>query len=315
MRWPSGVDGVYAYEDAALKTLSRAAAMGAARILDLPSLHWGAQERIWRDEMERWPGAMATALVTEPAWKVRRKEGELALANVACVASSHAHRVLEDAGIRKPIVVAPYGFPVEVFTPDGRAGGEPFTVVSVGAHDLRKGTPYLLEAWRKAGIPGARLRLVGPMRLTPAFTSSFRDLFEHVPHVSRAELPRFYRSADVLAFPTLGDGFGLVIQEAMCCGTPVLTTPCGGGPDCIQDGVEGWIVPPRDVDALVERLRWAAANRDRLAEMGRAARRRAERYDERAAGEALVGALERALGAGGNHGAAPGQPDRASTSS
>jgi starch synthase len=90
----------------------------------------------------------------------------------------------------------------------------------------------------------------------------------------------------------LGDGFGLVIQEAMCCGTPVLTTPCGGGPECITDGVDGWIAPPRDLDALVERLRYCASNRDRAFAMGRAARARAERWTWRDAGEALIKGLD-----------------------
>jgi glycosyltransferase involved in cell wall biosynthesis len=137
--------------------------------------------------------------------------------------------------------------------------------------------------------------MVGPLRLSGPFLAGYRGLFEHVPHVARAELGPLYRDADLLAFPTLGDGFGLVIQEAMCSGIPVLTTPCGGGPECLDDGVEGWLVPPADVDALVERLRWAAANRDRLAEMGRSARRRAERFDERAAEAALLEGIDRAL--------------------
>ena len=93
----------------------------------------------------------------------------------------------------------------------------------------------------------------------------------------KSELGARYAAADLLAFPTLGDGFGLVIQEAMCCGTPVVTTPCGGGPECITDGVDGWIVPPRDIDALVARLRACAADRDahRSGRPGRAGARRA----------------------------------------
>jgi starch synthase len=92
-------------------------------------------------------------------------------------------------------------------------------------------------------------------------------------------------------FPTLGDGFGLVIQEAMCCATPVITTPCSGGPECISDGVDGWLVPARNIDALVARLRDAAANRDRTAAVGRAARARAERWTWLDAGDALVRGL------------------------
>ncbi len=70
----------------------------------------------------------------------------------------------------------------------------------------------------------------------------------------------------------------MVIQEAMCSAVPVLTTRCGGGPECITDGVEGWIARERDIDALAERLQWAARNRDTLREMGLAARKRAETW-------------------------------------
>ena len=93
-------------------------------------------------------------------------------------------------------------------------------------------------------------------------------------------------------FPTLGDGFGLVIQEAMCSATPVITTPCGGGPECITDGVDGWLLPARDVDALVETLRRIAADRDHAAAVGRSARARAERWTGVSAGDALVRALD-----------------------
>jgi glycosyltransferase involved in cell wall biosynthesis len=190
------------------------------------------------------------------------------------------------------VVIGPYGFPVEEFAPRPKAPDGKFRVLSVGTHDLRKGTPYLLEAWKRAAIPDAELHLVGPLRLAKPFVDRYAGLFQHWPHVPKSELGARYATADLLAFPTLGDGFGLVIQEAMCCATPVVTTPCGGGPECIADGVEGWIVPPRDVDALVARLRACAADRDGTARVGRAARARAERWTWPRAVESLVRDLE-----------------------
>jgi glycosyltransferase involved in cell wall biosynthesis len=289
--WPAETSMVYAYEDGALLTFRRAARSGIERVWDLPLPHYRAIEELWRAEAERWPGAVDFPPHREPPWKQRRKDEELALATKVSVASAFTKRSLEGTGTTAPIVVVPYGFPVELFEPRTSGPRGPFTVLAVGTHDLRKGTPYLLEAWKRAALPDAQLHLVGTMRLAKSFLDGYAGLFHHDAHVPKAQLGARYAAADVLAFPTLGDGFGLVIQEAMCSGTPVMTTPCGGGPECIDDGVDGWILPPRDIDAFVERLRFAHANRDRVFAMGQAARAHAERWTWHDAEGALLEAL------------------------
>jgi len=291
-RWPSATGAVYAYEDAALRTFRRAARGGIARIWDLPTRHYLATKELWREEMERWPSAIDVPPHREPTWKERRKDAELALATTVSVASSYVKSTLERVAVDVPIVVTPYGFPVDLFQPKPAPPAGPFQVLSVGVHDIPKGTPYLLEAWKRAAIPDAELHLVGSMRLGKSFLDGYAGLFHHSPPMPRAELAARYAAADVLVFPTLGDGFGLVIQEAMCSATPVITTPCGGGPECITDGVDGWLLPARDVDALVETLRRIAADRDHAAAVGRSARARAERWTGVSAGDALVRALD-----------------------
>lgn len=290
--WPRGTTAVYAYEDGALRTFQRARLAGLERIWDLPLPHYRTIERVLTSEFQRWPGAAIGPPHREPDWKQRRKDQELALATRVSVASAFTKQSLQRLGASQPIAVTPYGFPVDEFQPKVAPARGRFRVLSVGTHDLRKGTPYLLEAWKRAAIPDAELHLVGPLRLAKAFVDGYAGLFQHSPHVPKASLGSHYASADLLVFPTLGDGFGLVIQEAMCTGTPVLTTPCGGGPECITDGQDGWLVPPRDIDALVARFREAAADRDRLAAMGRAARARAERWTWREAGRSMIQALE-----------------------
>jgi len=292
MPWPRETTAVYAYEDAALWTFRRARRRSLGRIWDLPLPHYLTIERVLSDEFQRWPGAALGPPHSEPPWKRRRKDRELALATKVSVASSFTKQSLEGLGVRVPIIVASYGFPVAAFPRREHRPPGPFTVVAVGSHDLRKGTPYLLDAWKRAAIPDAELHLIGPLRLAKSFLDRYAGLFRHWPHVPKSQLPSRYAAADLCAFPTLGDGFGLVIQESMCCGTPVVTTPCGGGPECITDGVDGWIVPPRDVDALVDRLRRAAADREHLFAIGQAARARAERWTWREAGAALLQMLE-----------------------
>ena len=289
--WPPETTDVYAYEDGALWTFQRAQREGIGRIWDLPLPHYRTIEELYRDEARRWPGAFEGAPFREPEWKRRRKDGELELATKVSVASAFTRKSLEGFDLRQPVVMVPYGFPVDEFSPRQQAPRGRFTVLSVGTHDLRKGTPYLLEAWRLAAIPDAELHLVGPLRLSMRFVDRYAGTFRHWPHVPKSELASRYAQADLLAFPTLGDGFGLVIQEAMSCATPVVTTPCGGGPECITDGVDGWLIPPRSIDALVERLRAAAADRDHLFAVGKAARARAEKWTWRNAEDALVRAL------------------------
>jgi glycosyltransferase involved in cell wall biosynthesis len=295
--WPSETETVYAYEDGALLTFRRAARRGIRRVLDLP-LPWRQTiERLWVQESERWPGAMGKGPPVEPTWKKKRKDAELAMADAVSVASAYTRESLESVGWKKPIFTTPYPFPVTQFEARASAPEGPFTVISVGTQDLRKGTPYLLEAWRLAGLKDARLKLIGRMNLTRSFLGRYADLFDHVEARPKSQLAREYQAADLLAFPTLGDGFGLVMQEAMCCGTPVLTTRCGGGPECITNGENGMIIEERSVEALAEALRWAAAHRDRLNEMGLAARRRAEAYTAREFGPRFVNGIRAVLGA------------------
>jgi glycosyltransferase involved in cell wall biosynthesis len=247
---------------------------------------------MFREETGRWPDAAIGPAHQEPEWKQHRKDEELALATKISVASRFTKRSLEGVAPQARVVVAPYGFPVGDFAPKVVPPNGKFRVLSVGAHDLRKGTPYLLEAWRRAAIADAELHLIGPLRLAKPFVDRYAGLFQHWPHLPRRELAARYAAADLLVFPTVGDGFGLVIQEAMCCGTPVMTTPNGGGPECITDGLDGWIVPARDIDALVARLRACAADRDGTARVGRAARARAERWTWPDATASLINGLE-----------------------
>ena len=291
--WPAETTAVYAYEDGALLTFQRAARAGLGRIWDLPLPHYQTIADLFREEARRWPEAVAGPPPSEPEWKQRRKDTELALATRVSAASAFTKQSIDRLGLSVPVTVVPYGFPVESFEPRASAPAGKFTVLSVGSHDLRKGTPYLFEAWRRAAIPDAELHVVGPIGLAKSFVDAHAGTFVHHPHVPKSELGARYAAADLLAFPTLGDGFGIVMQEAMCCGTPVVTTPCGGGPESITDGVDGWVIPPRDIDALVDRFRAAAADRDRTAAIGRAARARAERWTWREVGDAFVAAFAR----------------------
>ena len=219
---PAETTAIYAYEDGALRTFRRAARAGLERIWDLPLPHYLTIEEILRAEFHRWPGAALGPPHREPDWKRRRKDAELALATKISVASAFTKKSLE----RLDLVRADRGRALRISNRELRAAAAPpagpSSVLSVGTHDLRKGTPYLLEAWKRAGLQDAELHIVGPLRLAKSFLDRLRGPRSITgPTSPNRELGRTTPRRSAGIFPTLGDGFGLVIQEAMCSGTPV----------------------------------------------------------------------------------------------
>jgi len=121
----------------------------------------------------------------------------------------------------------------------------------------------------------AQLTLLGrPIAVPPILKAAFERhrWIESAPH---HEVLRLMRESDVLVFPTLFDGFGLVILEAMAQGTVVVATPHCAAPDLLEDGRDGFIVPIRSADAIADRLTRLSEDRDLLARMSEAARQTA----------------------------------------
>jgi glycosyltransferase involved in cell wall biosynthesis len=98
----------------------------------------------------------------------------------------------------------------------------------------------------------------------------------YVGQVPRALVAEEFRRADVFVLPTICDSFGIVLVEAMAMGVPVITTPnCG---DVVRDGVEGFVVPPRDSRTLAERIRQVVEDRDLRERMSQRARERVQEF-------------------------------------
>ena len=133
---------------------------------------------------------------------------------------------------------------------------------------------YLLRADRAVRGSGTELTLVGNPVGNPRPLAPDRDDFTHIPHLPRPEIADVYRHADVFVFPSLIEGLGLVVLEAMASGLPVITTPNGPG-EVVRDGVDGFVVPIRDVAAIVDKLEYLRTHPEERRRMGRNARERA----------------------------------------
>jgi glycosyltransferase involved in cell wall biosynthesis len=232
---------------------------------------------IQSEEAELFPSlAPALQAAKEPEWKLRRKEQEIQLADHIFVASSITRQSLLNFGVNpEKISVIPYGAPLDYFHPQPKKD-TCFRALYVGRVEPRKGIHYLLPAWKGLNLPNAELCLIGINEFPSGWLDRYQDIFRYIPPVPHYSLNQYYSSASVFVFPSLVDGFGLVLLEAMACGIPVITTPNTAGPDIITDGVEGFLVPIRDKEALQEKLDWCYHHPLELAEMGQVARKKAE---------------------------------------
>jgi glycosyltransferase involved in cell wall biosynthesis len=143
-----------------------------------------------------------------------------------------------------------------------RPKDRPLSVITTGALTLRKGTPYLFEAFRIVlkTIPNARLLLTNDVMDSMApVMKKYSDLpIDWAPALPHAQLGERLRSADIFSMPSIEDGFGRTVTEALACGLPVIVTPNTGAADFVRPGVNGEIVPIRDAQAIADAiLKWA----------------------------------------------------------
>lgn len=296
-----GVKGVYLYEDGAANSFAKARQLGLRTFYDLPIGHWKASRRILTEEAElspEWAGTLKGNFDSDQ--KLARKDQELELADTVFVASSFTRSTLIEtpSGQGKDIVLVPYGAPVvtDAFPVAQRHHGEPLRVLFVGSLGQRKGLRYLLEAIARLGS-GFELTLIGrPPSANCAPLAKALQTHRHIAALPHQEIFAEMRRHHVLVFPSLFEGFGLVILEAMACGLPVIATPHTAAPDVMTSGVEGCIVPIRSTDAIAAALTDLAEDESRRQSMAEAALQRAKTLTWTTYRSGMAAALHARLG-------------------
>lgn len=293
--------GVYAYEDGARDSFRAAGRRGQLRIYDLPIGYWRAARAILQEEAEREPEwAMTLNGNLDSPEKTVRKDAELHQADLVLVASSFTRHTLAHApDFHGSVVTIPYGAPsLSPAAPpsvreDDRSGK--LRVLFVGSLGQRKGLSYLFRAMRHLR-GAAELTVIGspPLAPCPALERELASVrwIRTCPH---REVLTEMGAHDVFVFPSLFEGFGLVLLEAMAMGLPVITTPHTAGPDLITDGDEGFIVPIRDATAIAEKLEALRSDPERRAAMAQRARVRAREFTWERYGDAVAAGVSSAL--------------------
>lgn len=248
-------DAIIGFDTSSWILAQRTRAAGRKFLLDRTIAHPGAVTQILEQLHRAYPEWQARP-DTRPPCVVEAEEREHALADRIVVGGSFARNTLITHGApAEKVVINAYGVDWGRFAAAGRAprGDRPLRFLFVGSLIGRKGVPILLDAWRRLAAP-AELWLVGPCGQRER--SLIPDLpgLRVVGKVPHSDLPGVYANADVLVLPSLVEGFGLVLLEALAAGLAIVSTPNTGAIDLVRDPVLGRVVPAGSVEALAEAL-------------------------------------------------------------
>lgn len=279
-RWAARVlsreqwDVIHCWSGVSEEILHSPAAKRALTLLMRGSSHVATQRRLLDEEVAR----VSVPLDRPSDWMVARETREYALADQINVLSTFSRRSFEEQGVCSTRVsLLPLGVQVDVFRPSASAveerrrrilEGKPLRVLYVGAVSYRKGFLDLARVIDLLPSDKFEFTIVGPvMPETADRVARLPNKVRVLGKFPQSELPSVYRAADLFLFPTIEDGFPVVLAQAKAAGLPIITTPNGAGEDLLKHDRDGWIVPIRRPDAIVQRLEWCDANRELLAEM------------------------------------------------
>jgi len=220
---------------------------GGRFALDRACPHVDFQQQLVREES----ALTGARFDPEPAWFRERQIAEYETADLILTPSDYTARSFP-AGLREKCVIAPLLGRASAKGEIKLARNTPFTVGVLGGHPLRKGYLYLLEAWKRLALPDARLiiRSSGDFNKFPRLAELLKELpsvevIDYIPNIAE-----FYQRCDLFVLPSVDDGFGMALFEAMANGVPSISTRNCGASELLVDGVEGLVIDARSVDQL-----------------------------------------------------------------
>ncbi len=296
------IDVVHTWPAAALETLKAAAEMRIPSVLERPNAHTRfAFEAVGR-EFERLGIPLPPG--DEYSYKpglLKKEEEEYRLADYILCPSEFVVRTFLDRGFqRQKLVRHMYGFDEGVYHPDGdrQAAGSGLRLLFVGVCAVRKGVHFALEAWLKS--PASRngtFQIAG--EFLPAYAERLRPMLAH-PSVRalghRRDVADLMRQSDILVLPSIEEGFGLVVAEAMGSGcVPLTSEACT---DICRHMENGLVHKVGDVETLARQITMLDEDRGLLARLRAGALATAPEVTWGAAGRRLLEAYREVLAAG-----------------
>ncbi|MDP9171204.1 MAG: glycosyltransferase family 4 protein, partial [Acidobacteriota bacterium] len=252
----------------------RARGKGTLHFIVRGSAHIRVQDRLLAEEAAR----CGVSIERPSPWMIDREEREYRICDRIVVLSSFALKSFVREGVDPAkLICIPLGVDVKRFrsTPESLAercrrvlAGGPLKVLYTGNLQFRKGLQDIVHITQTLKDENFRFQMVGTVTdEAQAMVAKLPATVELIPRQPQNSLPQWYAGADLYMLPTIEDGFAVVLTQASANGLPILTTPNCAGPDMVQDGLSGWVLPIRDPAAFVEKLRWCESHRPELVEM------------------------------------------------
>jgi hypothetical protein len=282
-----GVDGVYTFNGAGLEVLVAARARGLRTVMEQTIAPMEVEMKLLRQEHDRFPG-WASAQSTGPAIDeyIARERAEWAQSDLILCGSEFVREgIAACGGPVERCKVVPYGVDSNFGCIERKQHAGPLRVLTVGAIGLRKGSPYVLEVAKALGGQ-AKFRMVGSHPIGPQSRQALEAVLELTGVVPRSEIQQHFAWADVFLLPSLCEGSATVVYEALAAGLPVVCTPNAGS--VVRDGIEGYITPVRDTEAMKKALLSFVGQPAMLMQMSANSRARANIFNTKKYREQLV---------------------------
>jgi glycosyltransferase involved in cell wall biosynthesis len=295
------IDIIHAWPLGALETLEAARRLGIPTALERCNAHTGFAMEVVQKECDR------LGIVLPPdhehafdAEKLRKEESEYRLATRVLCPSDFVVKTFLDKGYpREQLARHTYGYDEKVFHPsneprDPKCG---LTMISVGVCAVRKGLHFALEAWLRSPASKTGTFLIAGEFL-PDYQKKLAPMLAH-PSVKvlghRNDVPELMRKSDILVLPSIEEGFGLVIAEAMGSGcVPLASEACTEICSHMKTGLMHRV---GDVDALTQHITMLHEDRALLERLRTASLEAARGVTWTAAGRVLLDAYRETIAA------------------
>jgi glycosyltransferase involved in cell wall biosynthesis len=263
----------YCYIESGLQSMRAAKAHGMFGVVEVTSAVHAFNQQLMAQEARLMPDWASTLAAKERdhAAIIAEQAELLELADMICVPSTFILNSLPEQ-VKGKAHVFSYGHPAASPTEKAIPGAAPLKILFVGNLTQIKGIGYVAACLDRILSFGS-MTVVGRSAVHDNHAlESFKKRVTWIPSLPNTELLALMHRSDVLVLPSISESFGMVVSEALAQGTPVIVSENVGAKDLVVEGVNGFVVPIRDPQAIADRLALLHSDRQLLHRMSRAAR-------------------------------------------